>query len=244
MNISQIHTHPLYKFQYAQMQGCPQPDADHASAWSFQDEQIVRDRHWHMKPGDTVLDIGAAFGSYALPALAMGARVVAFSPADFDTDLLKINLALNPEMAKRCLIVRDGIYSGDGWFDPDHSTFVSDIAHYRGNGREVEQLPRPSADACWLRCRSLDSFLTTRPGIDRIDWIKMDIEGAEYEALKGAVECIRKWKPKLLIECHEFHVKDMVQRVHGFVEGLGLGYSGESHQHCAVSHSFFAVGSK
>lgn len=231
MNVAAIHTHPLYGFRFAQVTGTG--DADHASAWSFQDEQAVRDRHWNIRPGDTVLDIGAAFGSYALPALAMGARVVAFSPADFDTELLRINLGLNSELARRCLVVRDGIYSGDGWFDPDHSKFFP-------THDDPETCGVPNAKS-FLWCRSLDSFLSSHPGIDAVDWIKMDIEGAEFEALKGAVECLRRYRPRLLIECHEFHVKDMVQRVHGFVEGLGLGYVGVSHPHCAVSHSYLEV---
>lgn len=233
MNIAQIHR-SRYGFQYAQMQGCPHPDADHASAFSFDDEQIVRDRHWHMKPGDTVLDIGAAFGSYALPALSMGARVVAFSPADFDTELLKINLSLNPELAKRCLVVRDGIYSADGWFDPDHSQFI-----FEDGGLDQHLIDKSKNPAAWLWCRSLDSFLATRPGIDHIDWIKMDIEGAEYEALKGAEQCIRKYRPRLLIECHRFHDAQIEQKCADFLFGLGLGYTGVCHEHCAVSHAFF-----
>lgn len=229
INVHKIHTHRLYGFRFAQITGTG--DNDHASAWSFDDEQIVRDRHWHMKPGELVLDIGAAFGSYALPALSMGARVIAFNPADFDAELMQYNLDLNPELAKRCEMVRDGIYGADGWFDPDHCQFTPS-----GEGLFAAECPGPR----WLKVRSLDSFISDR-GIDRVDWIKMDIEGAEFEALKGAEQCLRRWTPKLLIECHEFHDKQLPRKVHGFLTGLGVGYVGESHPHCAVSHSYYEV---
>jgi FkbM family methyltransferase len=203
----------------------------HASWFSFDDEQIVRDRHWHIAPGETVLDVGAAFGSYALPALAMGGRVVAFSPADYDTRLLADNLDLNPDLARRCLVVRDGLHERDGWFDPDHSIFVVE--------RPIDTDQHETGQ--WLRVRSLDSFLAERPGIDRVDWIKLDVEGAELGVLRGATATLHKYRPKLLIECHNFHVPDMWPRICEFLSQQGLPYVGENHPHCAVSHAFLEV---
>lgn len=216
--------HPSFPpFKFAEVRGTP---ADHASWWSFDDEQEVRDRFWKINKNDTVLDIGAAFGSYVLPALAMGARVVSFSPADFDTQLLETNIALNPELAKRSLIVRDGLYSQDGWFDPDHCKFSTE----RGEGGQ------------WLKVRSLDSFLAERPGIDKVDWLKLDVEGAELEVLIGAEQCIRQDRPKILVENHNFHDPQMEIKVRDFLLGLNIGYVCDGpHPHCAVSHSFFEV---
>lgn len=172
-----------------------------------------------------MLDIGAAFGSYTIPALAQGARVVAFNPCQFDSELLDLNLGLNPEMKKKCLHVRDGLYSKNGWFNPDTGAFS-----------ESEQaFP-------WLKVRTLDSFLEERPGIGTVTWLKMDVEGAELEVLKGAEKCIHMYKPKLLIENHEFQFSGIGKQVKEHIEGLGLGYSCDGpHQHCAVSHSYFEV---
>lgn len=213
-------------FNYAQVKGTG--DSDHASWWTFDDEQGLRDRWWHVQAGQTVLDVGAAFGSYALPALALGARVVCFSPADFDTQLLELNLAHNPQLAKRCMVVRDGLYSQDGWFDPDHCKFAT----------EWEVKP---GDRCqWLRVRSLDSFLAERPGIDAVDWMKVDVEGAELEVLRGAEKCLRMDRPSILVENHEFQKKGIETQVRDYLLGLGVGYQIDGpHQHCAVSHSFF-----
>lgn len=214
-------------FQYAQVKGTG--DSDHASWWTFDDEQELRDRWWYPKEGETVLDIGAAFGSYALPALALGARVVCFSPADFDTELLQLNLSLNPDLAKRCLVVRDGLHRGDGFFDPDRCEYLSG-----------PPLPTYSEKQQWLKVRSLDSFLLDRPGISKIDWMKLDVEGAELEVLKGAETTLRCDRPKILVENHEFQVKGIENQVREFLDTLGYKCDGP-YQHCAVSHSFFEI---
>ena len=248
LDIVRIHTKTFRgaPFKFAEVRGTP---ADHASWWSFDDEQELRDRWWHPAPGETVLDIGAAFGSYALPALALGARVVCFSPADFDTELLQANLALNPELAARCLIARDGLYSKVGWFDPDHSVFVEDG---QVNGDQAPELygmigSRDDGGANFpkrqlLRVRSLDDYIAERPGIEHIGWMKIDVEGAELEVLKGAERVLRFERPKILVENHDFHDAEIGIKVRDYLVGLGVGYVCDGpHKHCSVSHSFFQV---
>ena len=47
--------------------------------------------------------------------------------------------------------------------------------------------------------------------IERVDFIKMDIEGSEYDALKGAVSTIKKFQPKLAISL--YHINDDFHRI-------------------------------
>jgi FkbM family methyltransferase len=225
----EIHIKQPYGYKYAVITSGTMHD--HATGWTHDDEQSVRDRWWHIKPGEVVLDGGAAFGSYCLSALAMGARVVAFSPAELDTIVLAKNLTLNPDLAQRCLLVRDGLHEADGWFDSHDSKFYPD----------PQTEPRTADDnGRWLRVRALDSFLEERPGIDRVDWLKLDVEGAELGVLRGAEQMLRRHRPKLLIELHQFHVSDMPQQVAAYLASLNLGYCVDGPvPHCAVSHALY-----
>ena len=178
------------------------------------------------------MHIGAAFGSYALPALALGARVVCFSPAELDTELLQLNLAQNPDLAKRCMVVRDGLYSRDGWFDPDHCAFATQPVRDTSEHDTTQ----------WLKVRSLDSFLEERPGIGAVGLMKLDVEGAELEVLKGAEKCLRMYHPRILVENHEQHVRGIESMVRDYLVGLGVGYICDGpYQYGVVSHSYFEV---
>ncbi len=218
-----LPAHGHVPFMFAAVKGPDVGDAAHASWWTFDDEQEIRDKWWKCGRGDLVLDIGAAFGSYALPALAQGARVVAFNPCQFDSELFELNLSLNPGLKKRCLHVRDGLYSEPGWFDSDKSAWST-----------TEQTGKQ-----WLKCTTLDAFLEERPGIGRVTYMKIDVEGAELDVLRGAEKCIRMYRPKILIEGHEFHRIGVSDACVSFLKDLKLGYVADGpHQHCAVTHTF------
>src|SRR5437879_4683389 len=85
------------------------------SVESFTDEDIVRERWWHICPGEVVIDVGVGFGSYALSALVLGAEYVfAFSPESSTTNVLITNLAIN-QLQDRCTILPIGLYDRDGY---------------------------------------------------------------------------------------------------------------------------------
>jgi FkbM family methyltransferase len=51
------------------------------------------------------------------------------------------------------------------------------------------------------REHSID-FIVEKLRLKRVDLIKIDIEGEEYNALKGATKTIKRFKPKIIIEIH------------------------------------------
>lgn len=67
----------------------------------------------------------------------------------------------------------------------------------------------------------LDDYVT-RAGLNRIDFIKMDIEGAEMPALCGAIDTIRHFRPKLAL-CL-YHKPDDVMTIPAFIESTGVDY--------------------
>ncbi|MCD6565054.1 MAG: FkbM family methyltransferase [Bacteroidales bacterium] len=70
---------------------------------------------------------------------------------------------------------------------------------------------------------TLDSLVFKEKKIDRVDFIKMDIEGSEREALQGAMETIRHFKPKMSI-C-TYHLDDDPVVLPGIIKDIDPTYT-------------------
>jgi FkbM family methyltransferase len=64
---------------------------------------------------------------------------------------------------------------------------------------------------------TLDAFVENE-SIPRVDFIKMDLEGAEYHALRGAAQTIKRWKPKLAV-C-VYHLPEDIYQIPVFIKSL------------------------
>lgn len=169
--------------------------------FSFEDEHTVRERFWKIGPGDWVLDIGAEAGAYTLWALHCGAeRVYSFDPHEPDARMLEDNLKLNPGFAERCFVKRLAVGETEGLFDGASS------ARSEGGNTPIVVLDKWAAD------------------LPRCDWIKLDVEGHEAAALRGAQELIRRCHPKMLVECHQFMDATLLDQVVDAVRRSGVGY--------------------
>ena len=100
---------------------------------------------------------------------------------------------------KNCTVYNQGIWnkrdSIDFYESPDDSEFYSTLSEHNGYQHYHQ-------DERWLQHKvdvvPLDDVLIN----EKITFIKMDIEGAEKEALEGAKKIIRKYKPKLAISLY------------------------------------------
>lgn len=137
-----------------------------------------------IKPGDVFIDVGAQFGSYSLPALAMGAMVLAFEPADDESTVLTANVIVNG-WESRCDVVKAVAWDGS---EPPHALFAEVFGqHYKAES---------------LRTTTIDTQVSLL-GIGRVDWMKLDPEGSELGVLRGAIDTLTRWRPRLIIEDHQ-----------------------------------------
>jgi FkbM family methyltransferase len=161
--------------------------------------------------GAVFLDVGAYIGPYTiLAARASGAagRVLALEPDPKNRRQLDKNLALNG--ITNCTVVPLAAWSRTGpigWRKADHPDWHR--ASEEANARTTEAI-------------TLDD-LVARHTLDRVDWIKMDIEGGEIEALKGAENILARFRPKLFIEVHE-----TAEALRGFLHSRGYRIERES----------------
>jgi FkbM family methyltransferase len=151
------------------------------------EETPIRERYWQPKADDVCIDIGAFHGSYTLPALAAGAKVYALDGRFAPLKVLR-KRADGFGISDRLTLVHAAISNGK----PYAKEHVQAIA--TGPKPSREMIP----DALWYTLDDLVSMW--KP--DRIDWIKVDVEGGEVGVLEGATRTLRRFSPRLLIEDH------------------------------------------
>jgi len=154
---------------------------------------IHNDRHVfasHLREGMTVMDVGANLGLYTLVisrAVGPSGKVYAFEPVpeifarlqehiamNNATNVIPLQLALSDRKGTAKMFVKGGV----------SSLFV----HVSDKIVEVQ-------------VERLDDFVE-REGIERVDAIKIDVEGAELMVIRGADRIIRRDKPILMVEFH------------------------------------------
>lgn len=136
----------------------------------------------YMRPGDIVLDVGADFGSVTAQALQLGAqRVIAIEIAPAKWPCL--NRTFAKEIADgRVTIVQAGAWDRESVLELDDDSLVMD----RGTTKQR------------VRVTTIDQMVSELH-LPRVDFITMDIEGAEKAALRGAAGTLRKFKPRMAI---------------------------------------------
>jgi len=144
-----------------------------------------------VKPYDLVLDIGANIGLLTIPMSEFAARgtVIAFEPQRLPFQCLCGNLALNSviNVDARNLAVGSGFARiAVPTLDPHipHSSGQVSVDSYLGQGDPVGMI---NIDALELPA---------------CDFMKIDIEGGEYEALHGSIKTIEKFHPAIFLEFH------------------------------------------
>ena len=146
--------------------------------------------------GDVVLDCGANLGVFSLLAAYRGAEVFAFEPIAEARAVLAQTLELNPEVQQRVHVVPCalGAEEGTAEFTVLADTLVGSSMVLPQSGRKVR-----------VPVTTVDLFRETE-GLDRVDFVKADIEGAERQMLAGAGETLRRCTPKIAI-C-TYHLAD------------------------------------
>lgn len=148
----------------------------------------------------TIIDIGANVGLMTLQfaKLVPNGKVYSFEPTFYALDRLKKNLALNPDLAKNVTVINSfvsekssanpGIVAYSSW-KVNGERDSSDHPVHLGTPKNAEGVPSTS----------LNDFVENEK-IEKIDFIKIDTDGHEYEVFKGAEKAIAKYRPKIIFE--------------------------------------------
>ena len=133
------------------------------------------------------LDIGGNIGNHALYFSDLFEQVITFEPNRTTFQLL----ALNAKLASNITPVNIGI--GD-----QEITLPAKVDSLNIGGARVSEEDDANIEFSLV---ALDDYLIENPVLS-IDFIKMDVEGYELKALKGAAETLKKHQPILALELH------------------------------------------
>lgn len=170
-----------------------------------------------VKEGDIVLDCGANVGVFTRHALRQGAKlIVAIEPAPENIETLRRNFK-DEIAAGRVIVYPKGVWDKDDILelhvDPHNSAADSFVIDKRGWDK-VEKVPLTTIDK-----------LVEELKLDKVDFIKMDIEGAETKALAGGRATIAKNKPRMALSV--YHQPDHPYKVPELVKAAYTQYQTE-----------------
>ena len=172
------------------------------------------------KEGDYVFDCGACFGGTSLhfaERVGKSGRVISYEFFPENVDILSYNLKINPDLEKLITVVEKPVWSQSGitmhieGSGPATQVFVGENATGREKRTDYREFQSTTIDDT-VFCLDLQ----------RVDFIKMDIEGSEMMALRGAVDTIKKERPTLAISV--YHKLFDFYEIPQFIDGLDLGY--------------------
>lgn len=146
----------------------------------------------NLKKDDVFIDAGANIGAYSLIASKIvgdQGKVISFEPVNSTFDHIQENISLNNlkniDLHKTALGEKKEkitIYSGDNSNTGNSSIIKNEASHSASEE---------------IQCINFDEEFSD---LKRINFLKMDIEGAEFYALKGMIKSLEKFKPTILIE--------------------------------------------
>jgi FkbM family methyltransferase len=168
------------------------------------------DVHISVEPGDIVFDCGACLGDTALIfsfQAGQSGKIFSFEPSMLALQVFEANMKANPLYAKRISVLQQGTS------DEKKSMYLvglSSGAHCSSSQGDIE-----------IECVTIDDTVD-KQNLNRVDFIKMDIEGSELLSLYGAKKTLLSFSPKLAI-CLYHNQKDF-HEIPAFLQSLDIGY--------------------
>jgi FkbM family methyltransferase len=164
---------------------------------------------YKLKKGDVIIDAGAHLGTFAIIAAKLvgeNGKVFAFEPDKKNSEEFQRNIDRNK--TKNIMIIQKAL-----WSEERELRFID--TGDRGILMESKSIFDEQRTAPVI-ATSIDDFVKEQY-LDCVDFIKMDIEGAEMEVLKGAINTLMEYDVNLAIA--SYHEVDG-KKISGEIENL------------------------
>jgi len=194
---------------------------------TYEDSQVTETFYSWLRPDAIFYDLGANVGFYALMAnrVISTGKIYCFEPMPSLRSIFEQHIALNKKHIQHNNIeilpfaisdqqkeIRFSINSK--W--QDGNTYISSSEAYTG-----------AEDTIIVKCYSIDELV--KQGFKAPGIMKIDVEGAELDVLKGAAETLKKYKPHIILATHDWHLPGVKDQCLLFLRDLGYTVKKTSH---------------
>lgn len=185
-----------------------------------------------LQPGRTVVDIGANIGAFTVIAshlVGEQGKVFSFEPIPDNISSLQRSLAANP-ICKNVSLSRTIVADGPrddveiAWQDLQTQDLSSPLSHT--GGAYIVTKDQPIPEGLSRMSAEVDALDNLIPENVKVDFIKIDIEGAEPLAMRGAERILITQSPVIMSEVHTDQLKSVSKTDwKGYFEKMAaLGY--------------------
>jgi FkbM family methyltransferase len=151
-----------------------------------------------VRPGMTVLDIGANIGAHTLPLARLvgpNGSLIAIEPTAWASGRLRANVALNPDLANRVSIRQAMLVARAEDVLPGAL-----YASWPLRSGDVHPVLRAQAKSTQgAQALMLDTMLE-RDAITHVDFVKLDVDGHECAVLRGGLNMFKRDRPAMVLE--------------------------------------------
>lgn len=165
-------------------------------------EHVYSNKLINIPKDGVVLDIGGNIGMMSLVfAQKVPQGVVhSFEPTDYAIGKFRTNMSLNAELASR-IILNQSFVSTESKDQVSIKVFSSWPVVGSEDKHEIHQGVLKSGDN--IPSVSLDDYCS-KNALERVDFVKIDTDGYEWDVLRGSKEMLKKYRPQIVFEIGEY----------------------------------------
>lgn len=171
-----------------------------------------------LTPTSTFYDVGgnAGYFSFIASTVITEGRILSFEPMAANIAIFKEHVRRNSGRAGagRITLIPCAVADREKTVQ-----FTNDPVLTGSNTYVESQFLKPTSGKIDVKCVSIDGLVAQ--GSPPPDVIKIDVEGAEFDVLRGAEQTLRTHHPHLLLATHDVHVPGIDRQCVEFLKGLG-----------------------
>jgi FkbM family methyltransferase len=186
-------------------------ESQHPDIWQYVinnewEQETFNVIDYFVKEHHTVIDIGCWLGTLSFYLAAKGAKVYAIDPDPVTYPCFLESIRLNPALEPL-------LFPFDMAITPKTKAVTLHARQtYGGSSSSIIERALDQQHACNVKGISLSDFITLN-AIQQVDFIKMDIEGGEFELLPSLTDTLKQLKlPTLIIEFHYPQLNEIVHQ--------------------------------